>query len=77
MISTLGLFSPLKKALLRSVRTTSLSTVNWTFLQNSLCSSGLMHSLDSGVEGRGGRREEIMEEIMAIQRYRKYARHEN
>lgn len=46
MISTLGLFSPLKKWLLRSVRTTSLSTVNWTFLQNSLCSSGLMDSLE-------------------------------
>lgn len=45
MISTLGLFSPLKKWLLRSVLTTSLSTVNWTFLQNSLCSSGLMDSL--------------------------------
>lgn len=45
MISTLGLFSPLKKLLLRSVLTTSLSTVNSTFLQNSLCSSGLMDSL--------------------------------
>lgn len=45
MISTLGLFSPLKKLLLRSVLTTSLSTVNSTFLQNSLCSSGLMESL--------------------------------
>lgn len=47
MISTLGLFSPLKKLLLRSVLTTSLSTVNSTFLQNSLCSSGLMDSLDN------------------------------
>lgn len=45
MISTLGLFSPRKKLLLRSVLTTSLSTVNSTFLQNSLCSSGLMDSL--------------------------------
>lgn len=45
MISTLGLFSPLKKLLLRSVLTTSLSTVNSTFLQKSLCSSGLMDSL--------------------------------
>lgn len=45
MISTFGLFSPLKKWLLRSVLTTSLSTVNWTFLQNSLCSSGLMDNL--------------------------------
>lgn len=47
MISTLGLFSPLKKLLLRSVLTTSLSTVNSTFLQNSLCSSGLMDSLQN------------------------------
>lgn len=47
MISTLGLFSPLKKLLLRSVLTTSRSTVNSTFLQNSLCSSGLMDSLDN------------------------------
>lgn len=46
MISTLGLFSPLKKWLLRSVLTTSLSTVNWTFLQNSLCSSGLIDNLN-------------------------------
>lgn len=45
MISTFWLFSPLKNWLLRSVLTTSLSTVNWTFLQNSLCSSGLMDSL--------------------------------
>lgn len=45
IISTLGLFSPRKKWLLRSVLTTSLSTVNWTFLQNSLCSSGLMDNL--------------------------------
>ena len=46
MISTLWLFSPLKKWLLRSVLTTSLSTVNWTFLQNSLCSSGLIDNLN-------------------------------
>lgn len=61
MISTLGLFSPLKKLLLRSVLTTSLSTVNSTFLQNSLCSSGLMdslqhtqHSLQQDRTGLGG-----------------------
>lgn len=63
MISTLGLFSPRKKLLLRSVLTTSLSTVNSTFLQNSLCSSGLMDSLGNtqkkkqllqGGEGVGG-----------------------
>ena len=55
MISTLGLFSPLKKRLLRSVLTTSLSTVNWTFLQKSLCSSGLIDNLETnmGVGNKG------------------------
>lgn len=57
IISTLGLFSPLKKWLLRSVLTTSLSTVNWTFLQNSLCSSGLMDSLWESQENRKGKLE--------------------
>lgn len=53
MISTLGLFSPRKKLLLRSVLTTSLSTVNSTFLQNSLCCSGLMDSLGNTHRGGG------------------------
>lgn len=45
MLSTLGLPSPRKNWLLRSVRTTSLSTVNCTFRQKALCSSGVMESL--------------------------------
>lgn len=45
MLSTLGLPSPRKNWLLRSVRTTSLSTVNCTLRQKALCSSGVMESL--------------------------------
>lgn len=45
MLSTFGLSSPRKNWLLRSVRTTSLSTVNCTSRQNALCSSGVMESL--------------------------------
>lgn len=45
MLSTLGLPSPRKNWLLLSVRTTSLSTVNCTFRQKALCSSGVMESL--------------------------------
>lgn len=45
MLSTLGLSSPRKNWLFRSVRTTSLSTVNCTLRQNALCSSGVMESL--------------------------------
>lgn len=47
MVSTLGLSSPRKNWLLRSVRTTSLSTVNCTLRQNSLCSSGVIVSLET------------------------------
>ena len=45
MLSTCGLPSPRKNWVLRSVRTTSLSTVNCTFRQKALCSSGVMESL--------------------------------
>lgn len=45
IVSTLGLFSPRKNWLLRSVLTTSLSTVNCTFRQNAFCSSGVIESL--------------------------------
>ncbi|KAG7266776.1 hypothetical protein CRUP_007459 [Coryphaenoides rupestris] len=41
-----------QKRLLRSVLTTSLSTVNWTFLQNSLCSSGVMDNLHRAPDPR-------------------------
>lgn len=47
MVSTLGLPSPRKNWLLRSVLTTSLSTVNCTWRQKSFCSSGLMDSLQT------------------------------
>lgn len=56
MLSTLGLSSPRKNWLLRSVRTTSLSTVNCTFRQKALCSSGVMESLArSRAHAPGGR----------------------
>lgn len=45
MLSTFGLPSPRKNWLFLSVRTTSLSTVNWTLRQKALCSSGVMESL--------------------------------
>ena len=53
MLSTLGLPSPRKNWLLLSVRTTSLSTVNCTFRQKALCSSGVMESLARSREPAG------------------------
>lgn len=53
MVSTLGLPSPRKNWLLRSVLTTSLSTVNCTWRQKSFCSSGLMDSLQTPATARG------------------------
>lgn len=56
MLSTFGLSSPRKNWLLRSVRTTSLSTVNCTLRQNALCSSGVMESLARSRGSAGAQR---------------------
>lgn len=54
MLSTLGLPSPRKNWLLRSVLTTSLSTTNCTLRQNARCSSGVMESLAGAGRAAGG-----------------------
>lgn len=54
MLSTLGLPSPRKNWLLRSVLTTSLSTTNCTLRQNARCSSGVMESLAQSGAPAGG-----------------------
>lgn len=54
MLSTLGLPSPRKNWLLRSVLTTSLSTTNCTLRQNARCSSGVMESLAQSGASAGG-----------------------
>lgn len=54
MLSTLGLPSPRKNWLLRSVLTTSLSTTNCTLRQKARCSSGVMESLAQSGAPAGG-----------------------